>query len=203
MFEILANPVIASGGPFRCRKLVRQGRGRPAKSADSTAKTAFDIAFAVDSVAYVDSMDESKDLKNHLIIPRSKNFESVDSWIIDGSNVASSFQFTVSKSHSITTAVYTYGKLINLKKYYTVVYDDQVFKKFGYRDIQTSKKDEHKDSTQCNIEQFVLQIPIPDKIELDVVFDQLKSQFEAFVPIETWNDRVKIEYDLAFNSTKL
>ena len=61
-----------------------------------------------------------------------------------------------------------------------MVYDDQVFKNFGYRDIQPSKKEEHKDSTPCDIEQFVLQIPIPDKIELDLVFDQLKNQLEEF-----------------------
>ena len=90
--------------------------------------------------------------------------------------------FTVSKSHSITSAVYTYGTLINLKKYYTVVYDDQVFKNFGYRDIQPSKKEEHKDSTPCDIEQFVLQIPIPEKIELDLVFDQVKTNSQSLFP---------------------
>jgi hypothetical protein len=138
MFEILADPVIASGGPFQCRKLVRRGRGRPAKTTNSAAETSIEASFTVGKVAYIDSMDGSKGLKNQLLIPRSKNYESVDSWIIDDSNVSSSFQFTVSKSHSITTAVYTYGTLINLKNYYTAVYDDQVFKNFGYRDIQTS-----------------------------------------------------------------
>ena len=91
-------------------------------------------------------------------------------------------------------AVYTYGNLINLKKYYTVVYDEFVFERFGFRDIKTSKKDELKNSKPCNIEQFVLQIPIP----FEMVFDQLKSQFEAFVPKDTWSARVKVEVDLAF-----
>jgi hypothetical protein len=197
MFEILAHPVIASGGPFRCRKLETRSPGRPSKSAQP-AEPVFDISFAVNGVSHVNLMEESKNIKNQLVIPRSKNFESVDSWIIDDSNVASGFQFTVSKSHSITTSVYTYGELINLQKYYTVVYDDEVFKKFGYRSIQSSKKNEHKDSKECNIEQYVLQIPIPDKIELGMVLDQLKSQFEAFVP-EPWSDRIKEEFNLAFN----
>jgi hypothetical protein len=99
-------------------------------------------------------MEVSKGLKNHLVISRYKNFESVDSWIIDDSNVTSSFKFTVSKSRSITTAAFTYKKLINLKKYYTVVYVDQVLKMFGYRNIQSSKKDEKKVSVRCDAEQL-------------------------------------------------
>jgi hypothetical protein len=54
-------------------------------------------------------------------------------------------------------------------------------------------------SEPCNIEHFVLQIPIPDKIEPGIVFDQIKSQFEAFVPKETWSSRVKVENDLTFH----
>ena len=97
LFEVLASSVIASGGPFRCRKLVPSGRGRPTSSASSTSETATEVSFTVDKVNFVNSMDESKELKNELIIPRSGNFESVDSWIIDDSNVASSFQYTVFK----------------------------------------------------------------------------------------------------------
>jgi hypothetical protein len=96
--------------------------------------------------------------------------------------VASSFHFTVSESHSFTSAVYTYGKQNNLNKYYTVVFNDLVFKNYRYSNVQVSNKEEHMNLEPCNIEQFVLQIPIPDKIEPGIVFDQIKSQFEAFVP---------------------
>jgi hypothetical protein len=54
IFEILDNTVIASGGPFKCRKLSPDG---PAKSTVSNRETAFKISFAVDNVSSVDSME--------------------------------------------------------------------------------------------------------------------------------------------------
>jgi hypothetical protein len=35
-----------------------------------------------------------------------------------------------------------------------------------------------------------------------MIFDQLKGQFEALVPRGTWNPRVQLECDLAFNSKR-
>ena len=190
MFEILANSVIASGGPFPCRKLVKKSRGRPAKSSKSNAQVATKVSFLwTKSPILIQWMVRKTSKTSYLYLAQ----RTLNRWI-HGLSITHMWRVVFSLLSPNRIAVYTYGNLINLKKYYKVVYDEFVFERFGFRDIKTSKKDELKNSKPCNIEQFVLQIPIP----FEMVFDQLKSQFEAFVPKDTWSARVKVEVDLAF-----
>ena len=80
-----------------------------------------------------------------------------------------------------------------------MVYDDEIFEKLRYTDLQKSKEVGHRDTKEPEIEQFVLLVPISDKIDFGLVFTRLRRQFEEFIPKSTWTDRVKTEYDLAFN----
>ena len=67
MFEILANPVIATGGPFQCRQLIQKPVGRPPKASyNSKENYVFEISFSSSQAAYVNEMKKSIEMKNQL-----------------------------------------------------------------------------------------------------------------------------------------
>ena len=71
--------------------------------------------------------------------PMSKIFECIDSWAIINGELWG-FQFSISSSLKISSALYWYFQYWNLKHYVIVVYDADNFKNYKKSDITISKK---------------------------------------------------------------
>eukprot|EP00158_Paraphelidium_tribonemae_P007871 Partr_v1_DN28383_c2_g1_i2_m78400 putative crinkler (CRN) family protein len=98
--------------------------------------------------------------------PQSKTFECLDSWVvIDGETWG--FQFTVGKSHRISSAIYWYHHYLNVKHYVTVVYDQHKFDQFKYCTITPSKKEPFKNferRPEFAVKQYLIKLDLAGDI---------------------------------------
>ena len=130
----------------------------------------------------------------------SKTFECIDSWmVIDGE--VWGFQFTVSAKHRITSELYWLFKILNLRHYITVVFDQNKFHNTKSQKITPSKKksycDEEIPSGFSDLKQYVL-LYAADTVDINDLWDIQKKEFESFVP-RPWPQDVTEEYEAAFS----
>jgi hypothetical protein len=150
----------------------------------------------------VDSLDNAKKAiweDKTYYKPKSKTFECIDSWMVINGEVWA-FQFTVSKDHKISSALYWYFKHLNLRHYVTVAYDVDKFKKFKKKKITTSKKDpfidEKEQPDDFNVKQYVLLVDCNSKVNFTDLWMIQRAEFKCFVR-DQYSYETKMEYNAA------
>ena len=113
--------------------------------------------------------------------PISKNFECLDAWaMIDGELWG--FQFTVSYSHKISSAIYWYYKNWGLKHYVTVVYDLDIFNSYSKTKVTASKKGNYPniEPDGFDVKQYVMHMDC-QQINDTKLWELQETEFALFV----------------------
>jgi hypothetical protein len=190
LFEDIGHSILLKGGVFRIRALDNNGyagqKTIPAKELDI-------VADSMDTLGTKVWTDQS------YFKPLSKIFECIDSWmVINGETWG--FQFTVSKSHKISTALYWLFENMNLRHYVTVVYDEDKFQEYAKANLTPSKKAPFsgmKVPNGFNVKQYVMIISGNSAINLTDLWSIKKAEFLKFVA-QPWTAETQTEYEAAF-----
>ena len=190
VFEPVAHQCIILGGNIIGKELLANGTSKPfeLKLCKRTVQTVSGNYSDIPNHALY-TTDETKYFK-----PLSRIFECLDSWIVINGETWG-LQFTVGKSHRISSAIHWYYQYLKLKHYVTVVYNQAKYDSFQYSTITKSKKNPFNDFPEplvFMIRQYVIKLDLDGEILNGLVRTE---GYDTFIP--DVDDRIKMELGLS------